>query len=132
MSILTSTRTRLTTYWITTALVAFSLGLGGVGDVLRMKPVVEGMAILGYPAYFCVILGIWKLLGTVTILAPGLPRLKEWAYAGIVFDFTGAAASHFVVGDSMGVMVAALVLTGLAFASWSLRPSSRRLDGPIW
>ena len=49
---------------------------------------------LGYPAYFLVILGVWKLLGVVAIAAPGLPRLKEWAYAGFSFDLSGAFVSH--------------------------------------
>src|SRR6266545_3829225 len=90
----TSSRGRIVAYWVTTALVAFELGSGGAGDVLRIQPVVEGMAHLGYTAYFCVILGVWKVLGAVAVLAPRFPRLKEWAYAGTVFDLMGAAASH--------------------------------------
>jgi hypothetical protein len=48
---------------------------------------------LGYPMYFFAILGAWKVLGAIAILVPRFPRLKEWAYAGIFFDLTGAAAS---------------------------------------
>ena len=48
---------------------------------------------LGYPMYFFAILGVWKVLGAIAILVPRFPRLKEWAYAGIFFDLTGAAAS---------------------------------------
>jgi hypothetical protein len=120
-------RGRLIGYWVTTVLVAFSMGSGGIADVLRIQPVVEGMTALGYPVYFCVILGVWKVLGTIAILIPGTPRLKEWAYAGITFDLTGAAASHLFVGDPVAKAIAPLVLTALMFASWALRPACRRL-----
>ena len=122
-----STRGRKIAYWVSTALVAFMLGAGGAGDVLRLQPVVESMTHLGYPVYFCVILGVWKVLGAFALLIPRAPRLKEWAYAGTVFDLTGAAASHLAVGDDATKLVAPLIFTGLAFASWALRPSSRRL-----
>ena len=49
--------------------------------------------------YFLTIIGVWKVLGAIAILVPGFARLKEWAYAGIFFDVTGAAASHWAVGD---------------------------------
>jgi uncharacterized membrane protein YphA (DoxX/SURF4 family) len=117
-------------YWVATALVAFQLGAGGTGDILRIQPVAEGMAHLGYPAYFCVILGVWKVLGAVTVLVPRFPRLKEWAYAGTVFDLTGAAASHLAVGDSAIKLVGPILFTGFAIASWALRPSARRLRDP--
>jgi len=39
------------------------------------------------------IIGFWKVLGGIALLAPGFPRLKEWAYAGIFFNMTGAAVS---------------------------------------
>jgi uncharacterized membrane protein YphA (DoxX/SURF4 family) len=83
---------------------------------------------LGYPPYFLVILGIWKLLGAVALLIPGFPRLKEWAYAGVLFDLTGAVASLFASGlIDVGTMAYPIVMTGVAVASWALRPASRRL-----
>lgn len=118
-------------YWLITALVAFALGSGGAADVMRLPPVIEGMTHLGYPVYFCVILGVWKILGAAALLAPGTPRLKEWAYAGAVFDLTGAAASHAASGDPATELIAPMVLTALALLSWALRPASRRLVGPL-
>jgi DoxX-like family len=53
------------------------------------------------------------------------PRLKEWADAGMFFNMTGAAVSHLVVGDSLVTLVAPIIFTGLAAASWILRPSDR-------
>jgi DoxX-like family len=86
--------------------------------------------VLGYPLYFFAILGFWKLLGAIAILVPRFPRLKEWAYAGIFFDLTGAAASCAAVGG-YGVyafhVLAPLFLACLTMASWALRPQSRVL-----
>jgi uncharacterized membrane protein YphA (DoxX/SURF4 family) len=122
---------RSVAYWITTALVAFSLGSGGLFEVMRTPQATDGMVrVLGYPAYFVVILGVWKLLGTIAILAPRLPRLKEWAYAGIFFDATGATASHAAAGDNgaHGFHIwVTLLLALLTIASWALRPPSRTL-----
>jgi hypothetical protein len=78
--------------------------------------------------YFFGILGIWKALGAIAILAPRFPRLKEWAYAGIFFDLTGAVASVAAVG-SYGAygfhILAPLILAVITVASWALRPDSR-------
>ena len=60
------------------------------------------------------------------LVVPGLLRLKEWAYAGIVFELSGAAASHALSGHAND-MVAPAVFAGLALASWVLRPPSRTL-----
>ena len=88
---------------------------------------VDGRAHLGYPVYFARILGIWEVLTGIAFLAPRFPRLKEWAYAGILFNMTGAAASRAVRGDDVSHIVAPLVFAGLAVASWALRPESRSL-----
>jgi hypothetical protein len=72
------------------------------------------------------ILGVWYVLAGVALLAPRFPRLEEWAYAGLVFNYTGAATSHLAVGDGAGALVAPIIFTGLAAASWALRPSARR------
>src|SRR5436309_15266757 len=118
-------------YWLATALAAFVFLSGGATGMARPAFHMEGMTQLGYPAYFVLILGVWKVLGGVVVLAPRLPRLKEWAYAGMVFDLTGAAASHAAVGDPAGKVVAPLVITGIVMASWALRPEGRRLgDSP--
>jgi hypothetical protein len=118
-------------YWTTTILVAFFIGGGGVAQMAQFLGNVHGVVpVLGYPMYFFGILGFWKALGAIAILVPRFPRLKEWAYAGIFFDLTGAAASVAAVGV-YGVyafhIVAPLVLAGLTVASWALRPENRTI-----
>jgi uncharacterized membrane protein YphA (DoxX/SURF4 family) len=126
-SILPSRRT-IIAYWVTTVLVVFELATGGVWDVLRVPQVRGLIERLGYPPYFLVILGTWKLLGAVALLIPGFPRLKEWAYAGVLFDLTGAVASLFASGlVDVGTVAYPIVMIGVAVASWALRPASRRL-----
>lgn len=117
------------TYWITTIIIAFCIGGGGVVQIAIVRGN-AATALLGYPLYFFHILGFWKILGAIAILVPRYPRLKEWAYAGIFFDLTGAAASNAAVGGygAYGFhIIAPLVLAALTVASWALRPESRRI-----
>ena len=117
-------------YWTTTILVAFFIS-GGVTQVAQYLANPHGtVPELGYPTYFFAILGVWKVLGAIAILVPRFPRLKEWAYAGIFFDLTGAAASCAAVGGygAYGFhVIAPLIITGFMAASWALRPESRKI-----
>ena len=125
-----TSRYRVIGYWVTTALVVFELALGGVWDILRVPQVRDLIERLGYPQYLLVILGIWKLLGAVALVIPRFPRLKEWAYAGVLFDLTGAVASLLASGlVDAGTLAYPITMTGVAVTSWALRPPSRRL-GP--
>jgi len=117
-------------YWATTGLISLAFVAGGLADLSGSPEVVEGLAHLGYPAYFGTILGAWKVLVAPALLAPRFPRLKEWAYAGIAFDLTGAAASHAFSHDAAGKVVTPLVLLAIAAASWALRPEGRTLKAP--
>lgn len=119
-------KTKSIGFWLSTGIVAFSLFAGGIGDLLRFDQVAEGMGRLGYPPYVMTIIGVWKLLGALVILAPGCPRLKEWAYAGAFFDFSGAVASHVFVGE-LGKVFAPGLFAALTLVSWRLRPASRVL-----
>jgi uncharacterized membrane protein YphA (DoxX/SURF4 family) len=115
-------------YWITTSLTALGFLVAGAA-YLGGAPVVRGAIVeLGYPVYLVTLLGGCKLLGGLALLAPRLPRLKEWAYAGIAFNLSIAAVSHAAVGHPAAKVIAPLMLLGIAVASWRLRPASRRLD----
>ncbi len=120
---------RLIVYWLFTVLIAFELAAGALWDLLRIEYVRVVLTHLGYPLYVLVILGMWRIPGALTLLSPRFPRLKEWAYAGAFFDYTGAAASHFLVGDHVNQWMGPLTLSGFTLLSWALRPASRRLPG---
>jgi uncharacterized membrane protein YphA (DoxX/SURF4 family) len=86
-------------YWVFTVLTAVLMGVGAVPDLLSVPDAVTLFDHLGYPAYLLPFLGAAKILGVIAIIVPGFPRIKEWAYAGLVFDLTGAMYSTIAVGD---------------------------------
>jgi hypothetical protein len=110
-------------YWSATAVTVFMLLSGGLAYLLRAEFAVGGVVALGYPAYVVTILGVWKLLAVPALLVPGFDRLKEWAYAGVMFDLTGAAASHLAVGDPLWHPFLIGGLLAAAFVSYALRPA---------
>ncbi|GLV54834.1 hypothetical protein KDH_17300 [Dictyobacter sp. S3.2.2.5] len=125
-------------YWVATFITVLELLAGGVADLTHGKaalvasePVTEVLAHLGYPVYLLTLLGVWKLLGAIALLVPRFPRLKEWTYAGALFDYTGAIVSSLMVGDSLASTLPPLMLAIFALASWALRPQSRML-GVLW
>ena len=114
-------------FWAATILGPTSFVIGGVLNLARTEQAMTTLQHLGYPAYFALILGMWKLLGAIAITIPGVPRLKEWAYAGFFFDLTSAAISRAAVGDGVADILAPLGFLALVLASWALRPPSRKL-----
>ena len=126
-----STRTKPVAYWITTVLVAFAMFSGGIGELTRQPGNLEVVTILGYPTYFLTIIGLWKVAGAIALLVPRFPLLKEWAYAGIFFNMTGAAVSHVVAGDAAWHAFYTGFLAILTVASWALRPQSRTLGAAL-
>src|SRR5262249_48939377 len=129
----TNMKAKVIAYWITTILIGLETLAGGVMDlthgrtsVVSGPSVVDVITSLGYPVYVLTILGIWKVLGAIVLFSPGFLRLKEWAYAGIVFELSAAAASHAVHGHAVDI-IAPAVLLGLALSSWALRPPNRIL-----
>jgi len=87
-------------YWVFTGLLAAFMLFSSIPDIIVTAPAIDIITThLGYPKYIIAFLGVAKLLAVIAILVPGFPRLKEWAYAGIVFDLTGALYSSIAVGD---------------------------------
>jgi uncharacterized membrane protein YphA (DoxX/SURF4 family) len=123
-------RIRPIAYWTTTILGPASFVIGGVINLTQAEQAIASLHHLGYPEYFALILGTGKLLGAIVTVLPGLPRLKEWAYAGFFFNLTAAAFSHAAVGDRVVDVAAPLLFLALVLASWALRPASRRLHSP--
>jgi uncharacterized membrane protein len=122
------TRGRLAWYWITTVLVAATLALTALEDLGRVQAVRTDMANLDLPLYLLAIIGIWKLLGAVALLVPGRALLKEWAYAGTFFLFSGGLAASLIKNTMYDDIVLLIILIPLTIASWLLRPASRRLS----
>ena len=122
---------RSAAFWITTIFGPASFVIGGVLNLTHASQTTETLSHLGYPGYFGWILGLGNLLGALIIVAPGLPRLKEWAYAGFFFNLTSAAFSRAAVDDGMADIIAPLGFLALVLASWWLRPDGRRLGATV-
>jgi hypothetical protein len=124
-------RWRPAAYWLATAAVVAELGIGGIWDIMRLPSVRELVTHLGYPSYFLVLLGIWKVLGAAALLVPRRALLKEWAYAGAFFTYTGALVSHLTTGYALGEVPVLALMTALTVLSWALRPPGRRTPRPL-
>ncbi len=86
-------------YWTATILVLLSVGLGGIPDLLKIDALKESFRRIGFPEYYLPFFGVLKILGAITIVVPALRRLREGAYAGMMFYFLGATYAHVAVGD---------------------------------
>ena len=122
-------RNRVIAYWVSTLVLATECIVGGVLGIVRYRPYAGFLQHLGYPIYFMTIIGVWYMLAGLALLAPRFPRIKEWAYAGLVINYAGAAASHLAMGDGVGALVAPAIFTSFTVTSWALRPPVRRLAG---
>src|SRR5262245_15490341 len=120
-------RIRIIAYWTCTVIVVFELAAGCLWNLQQIEWVRVQLHHLGYPLYFAYISGLWQIGGAAAIIAPRFPRLKEWAYAGSFFTWSGAVASHLLAGDGVESWVAPLMFATFAIVSWALRPADRRL-----
>jgi hypothetical protein len=77
-------------YWVFTGLFALLMLGSAIPNIISDPMSVEGFRQISLPAYLLPFLGVAKALGVIGILVPGYPRLKEWAYAGLLFDLIGA------------------------------------------
>ena len=116
---------RTVSYWVSIGLVA-AMGLMSAYFYLSgSQQAVEGFAHVGYPQQLRVLLGIAKLLGALTLVVPGWPRLKEWAYAGFTFAWIAAFVAHYLAKDGPRAFVP-LVLLVILVVSYVTRPTSRQ------
>jgi hypothetical protein len=113
------------TYWVTTGLVGALCIFAAYAYLSGSPQAVQGFAHVGYPQQLRIILGIAKFLGAITLIVPGVPKLKEWAYAGFTFAWISAFVAHYLAKDGPRAYMP-LVLLALLAVSYVTRPSSRR------
>lgn len=114
-------------YWVATIWLALGMVSTGIVQLLSMEEEVEKTSShLGYPLYFLTILGVWKLLGSLAVLLPKYPLLKEWAYPGFFFAMTGAIISHLALKDAGVAFFGPVLLLVLTLLSWYYRPLDRK------
>jgi hypothetical protein len=121
-------------YWIFTALFAALMLSSAIPDIISDPIAVQGMHTeLGYPTYFIPFIGVAKALGAIAILIPGYPRIKEWAYAGLIFDLIGATYSIIAIGKPDWLfMILPLALATISYIYYHKRrklQQNRQLAG---
>ena len=105
-------------YWVFTALFAFVMFGSAIPDVMMIDLAKQGFKEMQMPAYLLPFVGVAKILGVIAILIPGYPRLKEWAYAGLVFDLIGATYSIAASGKPVENWAPNFLFIFIAFGSY--------------
>ena len=109
--------TRAWIYWGVTCVAGAFMLASAIPDLLQVPQAVTIFRHLGYPPYLLVFLGAAKTLGVLAVVLPLDPRVKEWAFAGLIIDLTGALYSHLSVGDPPSIFLPAVI--GLVLVSGS-------------
>jgi hypothetical protein len=115
------------TYWILTGLFAFVMLGSAIPDILVSPMAVEGFREMGLNPALVPFVGIAKALGVVAILTPGFPRLKEWAYAGLIFDLIGATYILIAIGKPIGLYAPMFIFIALGFGSYFFYHKKKKL-----
>jgi hypothetical protein len=115
-------------YWILTGLLVPTLAIGSINAILGNPETVAVVTSLGYPAYLASFLGMARILALIAIFTPKFPRIKEWAYAGLVFDIFGAIYSQIAMGNPITNIILPTVLLGVTFGSYYLHHKRLRHD----
>lgn len=109
-------------YWTSTVLFALFMGMTGVQNLLMTQGSIDLITTdLGFPQYIIPFLGLAKVVGSIGLLVPIPPRLREWCYAGLFFDFIGAVYSMLADNGFDPMMLTLLVpfaLMGLSYGSY--------------
>jgi uncharacterized membrane protein YphA (DoxX/SURF4 family) len=105
-------------FWISTVLFAAFMLSSAIPNIMQTKEWVDIFQMLGFPLYMLPFIGIAKLLGSIVILIPGFSRIKEWAYAGLFFDLSGAVYAALSVGGWNPQMLVMVVPFGLGALSY--------------
>jgi DoxX-like family len=106
------------TFWVSTTFIFLFQGVmpALTGHTEMAK---EGMRHLGYPEYFGMTLNIFKVLGTLALMIPQVPKkLKELAYAGFVFDFIFASISIWAVDGFSAMVLLPMVIMAVLLLSY--------------
>ncbi len=80
-------------YWLITIVFAAFMIFTALPDIVLSPDAKKFINDLGYPDYFIRFIGVAKVLGSIAIVIPGKWRIKEWAYAGLIFDLIAALYS---------------------------------------
>lgn len=98
-------------YWVFTILFSALMIYSSYGSILvndDAKKLIHEQ--LGYPVYFIPFTGWAKIIGSISILIPGLKTIKEWAYAGLFFDLVAVVYSGIALSGTVDPMMAFMLV----------------------
>ena len=87
---------------------------------MKAEAIRQSTQSIGFPLTILPFLGTLKILGALVLLFVRNPVLKIATYAGVIFYFLGAVASHLTVGQPISAAAVAFVMLVLAGASFGL------------
>ena len=99
-------------YWTATGLLS-ALLLMSSGMYIFQNDMIQQLFIsFGYPTYLIYPLAIAKISAVIVLLTQKSSKIKEWAYAGLFFDFLLAFFAHIMVkdGEQIGAIIAVVLL----------------------
>lgn len=110
-------------YWVFTVLFAGLMIFSSIGGIGPNEQTIDIFhKFLGYPIYFIQFLSWMKIAGSLALLLPLNRTVKEWAYAGLFFDLTGAIYSGIAASgkfDPMMLTMLAWIIPGvLSYYFW--------------
>jgi len=117
-------------YWVSTGVLAALSVFAAFTYLLGSPQTVQEFAHVGYPQQLRIILGIAKLLGAITLVVPGLAKLKEWAYAGFTFAWISAFVAHYLAKDGPKAFMP-LILLLILVVSYATRPATRQWQAKV-
>src|SRR5581483_5064677 len=97
-------------YWLTTGILSALSLFAGYAYLSGSPQAIQGFAHVGYPQQLRIIPGVAKPLGAIALLVPGLPLIKEWAYAGFTFVWISAFIAHYLANDGRGAFAPVALL----------------------
>jgi hypothetical protein len=95
-------------YYVATGLLSVIMLLSSTMYVVNNEMVSETFLNLGFPVFIIYPLAAAKILGLIALWTNKSKQLKEWAYAGFLFNTLLATGAHLNIGDGeqMGAIMA--------------------------
>jgi len=105
-------------YWTATGILGAMMLFSAYG-YLTIEEMKAGFVHLGFPAYFRIELATAKIIGTLVLLVPFIPkRIKDAAYVGFAITFISAFIAHTSSGDPLSVAIMPLIFLGILVVSF--------------
>jgi len=117
-------------YWVFTGLLSVLMLISVSRYLLDLETFRTNFETLGYNGRIVIPLAIAKILGIIAIVSNKIKFLKEWAYAGFLFNFLLALESHIALqdGHAFGPILALVFLSGSYIFYRKVGMSDHRVD----